>query len=71
MSNEKRRTEPVERTIDLPREFLGIIHSFKMNRASAVTKRHGEWVEVVVPIDADNVAYITMTEEAYAALRRI
>jgi len=30
--------------------------------------RYGEWVECVLPIGADEVAYLTMTQEAYDAL---
>ena len=49
-------------------ELYNLIKCRHVSHAAKHTARHGVWLEWIVGIGKDEVAYITMTEEAFNAL---
>lgn len=49
---------------------LSTLFSFSGNCAPAPvkTERIGKWAEVIIPIDDDNVCYLTVNDDAIAAI---
>jgi hypothetical protein len=45
--------------------ILFLVTKTKKHNAPWKTQRHGEWFEFVLPVDDDNVAYLTMPKESY------
>ena len=50
------------------RDVKNVMDSVGFGDAPTVSRRVGKHYECVIPIGADEVAYLTMTDEAYAAL---
>ena len=45
-----------------------IVNDSYVHPAPQMTERFGDWVEVIISIDADHVAYLTMPMDAYEQL---
>ena len=39
--------------------------------APTKTERHGKWHECIIPIGNDDVAYLTLTDDAFQVMRKI
>lgn len=39
------------------------------DEAPKETRRHGHWVECIISVDNDNIAYLTMPQEAFEVVQ--
>lgn len=57
-------------TVNARDAMIELITTHKVMEAPVETRRAGGWVECVIGIDDNNVAYLTMPVESYDILRK-
>jgi hypothetical protein len=62
-----KRKRHVDRRIEL---ITWLIQNCPIGPAPKKTERHGKWYEIIIPIGKDHVAYLSMSEDAIAEIRR-